>query len=126
MTGSIENIFYKIYSTPNFKNQMKLIDTILENKEIHLDLFKYTISKFDKIESDRKDKFYYLICKIIELNESITLDQIVMINSTTLMREILLRRDFFKCDDQKFVLSRVHDSLKDIVMSKILKTEKNL
>ncbi|KAI5170362.1 hypothetical protein PAEPH01_1369 [Pancytospora epiphaga] len=59
----VDGLYYLIWSTPGFKQQVFLVDFIIEHlgKDIHRLLFAFIISRFNKIKADRRDKFYYFI-----------------------------------------------------------------
>lgn len=59
----IPGIFFIIFSTPNYKRQVLLIDSILAscNDDLKIRLLNHIISNFNSIPFDRKDKFYYFL-----------------------------------------------------------------
>lgn len=59
------HIYYLIWSTPVFKIQVGLINSILENssKGFHALLLHHVVLNFHKISTDRKDKFFYFLKK---------------------------------------------------------------
>lgn len=56
-------VFYLIWTTPTFKRQVALVDTILDSTDeaFHILLLRHVIRNFKTVSTDRKDKFYYLI-----------------------------------------------------------------
>lgn len=56
-------VFYLIWTTPIFKRQIALVDTILDSTDevFHILLLRHVIRNFRTVSTDRKDKFYYLI-----------------------------------------------------------------
>ncbi|KAI5152024.1 hypothetical protein ENBRE01_2511 [Enteropsectra breve] len=84
----IEQIYYLIWSTAKWRDQIKLIDRIIGNldERRHRMLLDYIICVFPKIESDRTDKFFYFIKssfyllsfkEIVEMQELKVLEYIV-------------------------------------------------
>lgn len=65
----VDKIYSVIFVTPNFKKQVALIDRILSEspKPFHRNLLNSVILNFKNIPSDRKDKFFYLIKKTLNL-----------------------------------------------------------
>jgi hypothetical protein len=57
--------FHLIWTTPSFKKQVALIDSILDStaEPFHRLLLSHVIKNFGAIPTDRKDKFYYLVKK---------------------------------------------------------------
>lgn len=88
--SKIKEIFYEIWSTPTYKKQVKLIDEILTEKSVRKPLFQYVVDQYEKIETDRKDKFLYLTLKTVEL-EDIQLEELVKIKSLELQHQLILR-----------------------------------
>lgn len=107
----IREIYYRIWNTPNFKKQKALVDEILQEIPVEFQnlLLHHVIVNFDKIETDRKDKFYYLIKKIIQDNEQTTLEYILNIKSTDALGYILTiineenKKIISKWDDKLFI-----------------------
>ncbi|EOB14019.1 hypothetical protein NBO_42g0009 [Nosema bombycis CQ1] len=68
----LDDLLYDIYILPKWKNQVDFINKIVEDIKDPEDLLIKIKSKWDSIQSDRKDKFYYLIEKLlnkIEINK---------------------------------------------------------
>jgi hypothetical protein len=63
----IPSVYYLIWSTPVFKNQVKLIDFLMSNTpaQFHNFLFQFLVLKFSEISTDRKDKFFYFFKKFL-------------------------------------------------------------
>lgn len=57
-----ERLYDIVWSAPTFGRQVALIDTIVEKVEApaRAALLNIVIERFDKIKSDRRDKFFYL------------------------------------------------------------------
>lgn len=56
----------ELHKIPKFENQMKFVENLELNKENKILYLKKLDSIFDEIPTNRKDKFYFLLKKIIE------------------------------------------------------------
>lgn len=70
-------IIYYLWRLPKFKAQKSFIDELLSRTDtnFHSTLFSLTVKRWPEIQSDRKDKFYYLIKRLI-LAKPLDLDRI--------------------------------------------------
>lgn len=65
----VEALFVLIWETPSFKKQVCLIDEIVRiiDEETERELLLHVINKFETINGDRRDKFYYFMSKSLRL-----------------------------------------------------------
>ncbi|KAM0673185.1 hypothetical protein GVAV_003349 [Gurleya vavrai] len=63
-TQTIENLIYALYNLSKFSNQILFVDLLLQKAENKKkEILEYVICQWNNFESNRKDKFYYLIEK---------------------------------------------------------------
>ncbi|KAM0679826.1 hypothetical protein GINT2_001998 [Glugoides intestinalis] len=96
---AIQEAFYLIWNTPNFKRQCALIDTIFSETttEFHFLLLNHVIVNFNNIATDRRDKFFYLIKKALFLAP---IDYLLAIKSSAVMVYIL---KFINDENKKYI-----------------------
>lgn len=79
-----EALYHLIWSTPVFKRQVALIDLIVAHvgRPLHAALLGLVLRRFDKIKSDRHDKFFYFFERSLWL---LRFEEILALQSSPLL-----------------------------------------
>ena len=67
--GPVSDIHQALWTVAGFKNQVYFVDAIYErmSRERYRLLMDYTVAVFHTVETDRRDKYFYLLKRGIEL-----------------------------------------------------------